>query len=96
MLLSKDGALQLLLIIDHIFDWARDVYRPAIFHHLKYLSSNDASDTISIANDSDIFSLNNPVRTSRWKPFMFGSKFGPNAMFRQRKPLSASQTCLVP
>lgn len=27
---SRDEALQLLLILDHIFDWARDQYRPSI------------------------------------------------------------------
>ena len=63
MLLSKDGALQLLLIIDHIFDWARDIYRPAILRHLLNLGGNDAGNTIRIAQDSDIQSLNNQVRT---------------------------------
>lgn len=58
---SKDGALQLLLIIDHIFDWARDIYRPAILRHLESLSADNASDTEGIAHDSDIFSLQNPI-----------------------------------
>lgn len=64
MITSKEGVLQLLLIVDHMFDWARDIYRPAILRHLKSLSDHNASDTMSIANDSDIFSLNNPV--GRW------------------------------
>ena len=63
VLLSKDAALQLLLIIDHIFDWARDSYRPAILRHLRSLGSNDANDTMSISNDSDVFSSINAVGT---------------------------------
>ena len=55
-----DGALQLLLIMDHIFDWARDVYRPAILRHLKFLSDPDPSDAMSMTSDSDIFSVKRP------------------------------------
>lgn len=67
VLSSKDGALQLLLIIDHIFDWARDIYRPTVLRHLKSLSSNGASngssDTMSMDNDSDVFSLHHSIGT---------------------------------
>lgn len=49
----RDDALRLLLIIDYVFDWARDLYRPNIFHDLKTLV---ARDTASLAEDSDIFS----------------------------------------
>jgi hypothetical protein len=42
------------LIIDYIFDWARDIYREAIISQLRSLS---ASDTPSLANDSDIYSM---------------------------------------
>ena len=59
-MVSLDGALQLLLIMDHIFDWARDVYRPAILRHLKFLSEADCSDAMSMISDSDIFSLKGP------------------------------------
>lgn len=63
MLSSKDGALQLLLIIDHIFDWARDIYRPTVLRHIKSLHDDAANDAMSVVNDSDIFSLNNPIGT---------------------------------
>ena len=46
-----DGALQLLLIVDYIFDWARDIYRPAILGELHTLSTGDV-----ITTDSEIFS----------------------------------------
>jgi hypothetical protein len=59
---SHDGALQLILILDHVFDWARDVYRPAILHHLKSLSVDDLTDTGSVSTDSNIFSMADPVR----------------------------------
>jgi len=55
--MSKDGALQLLLIVDYIFDWARDIYRPSILRRLKCLAGGHADDQISLANDSDIMSM---------------------------------------
>lgn len=42
---SKNGALQLLLIIDYIFDWARDIYRHSIMRDLHNLSTNNMSET---------------------------------------------------
>jgi hypothetical protein len=42
-----------LLIVDYIFDWARDIYRESIVSELRSLS---ASDTQSLTNDSDIYS----------------------------------------
>jgi hypothetical protein len=50
---SNNDALRLLLIVDYIFDWARDIYRETIIGELRTLS---ASDNPSSANDSDIFS----------------------------------------
>ena len=50
---DKDGALQLVLILDYVFDWARDVYRETIINQLKSLAAVNAP---SLANDSDIFS----------------------------------------
>jgi hypothetical protein len=38
---SKNGALQLLLIIDYIFEWARDIYRLSIKEDLQKLSTNN-------------------------------------------------------
>ncbi|KAF2809204.1 uncharacterized protein BDZ99DRAFT_533885, partial [Mytilinidion resinicola] len=53
-LVPKEGALRLLLIIDYIFDWARDIYRETIISELRSLS---ASDTHSLSNDSDVISM---------------------------------------
>ncbi|OBT45941.1 hypothetical protein VE00_04240 [Pseudogymnoascus sp. WSF 3629] len=59
---NDDKALQLLLIIDYIFDWARDVYKPTVMTLLKSLrvireDSNDKGATIAeVATDIDIFS----------------------------------------
>ncbi|OBT65441.1 hypothetical protein VE03_06066 [Pseudogymnoascus sp. 23342-1-I1] len=66
-----ESTLQLLLIIDYIFDWARDIYRPSLISQLKKLakapSEDDdrtCDDDISgIGSDSDIFSLANPKQT---------------------------------
>lgn len=57
---SKNGALQLLLIVDYIFDWARDVYRPAILGELHTLATGDV-----IAADSEVFSATSR-RLSTW------------------------------
>jgi hypothetical protein len=53
-IVSKNDALQLLLIVDYIFDWARDNYREAIIGELRTLAATDSS---SLAEDSEIFSL---------------------------------------
>ena len=60
---STDGALQLLLIIDYISDWARHIYRPAILRHLLYLSGGNAGDTTSFANSINALSFNGPRGT---------------------------------
>jgi hypothetical protein len=55
-ILSPDGALQLLLLVDYIFDWARDAYREDIIRELRVLASGD-NDTASVLGaDSDIYS----------------------------------------
>ncbi|KAF4335653.1 hypothetical protein FBEOM_10490 [Fusarium beomiforme] len=56
---SLDSALQLLLIIDYIADWARDIYREGIARSLYKLTESDSA---SLARDADIFSLAGNVR----------------------------------
>ena len=59
-----DSALQLLLIIDYIYDWARDVFRPSIISQLAMLA-NPTQDKGQVHDngftmadtDSDVFSL---------------------------------------
>ena len=65
-LLSQDQALQLVLIVDYIFDWARDIYRPSILRQLKSFASGKAFDEISFLHDSDIYSLKRGV--THWMP----------------------------
>ncbi|KAL5341914.1 hypothetical protein BJX70DRAFT_405308 [Aspergillus crustosus] len=48
---SRSGALQLLMIIDYIFDWARDGYRPSILKELNILAGTEMP-----LFDPDIFS----------------------------------------
>ena len=62
----KDNALQLILIVDYIMDWARDVYRPSILRQLKSIGTGKAYDEVSLATDSDIFSLRRNI--SSWIP----------------------------
>ena len=52
-IIHEHQALRLLLIIDHIFDWARDVYRRNIIDNLLSLAANP---TPSLADDSEIYS----------------------------------------
>jgi hypothetical protein len=56
--------LQLLLIIDYIFDWARDVYRPTLISQLEALAkpTSEGDDEgknrlVRIFTDSDVYSL---------------------------------------
>jgi hypothetical protein len=59
---DRENALRLLLIVDSIFDWARDLYRDAVIRSLMALS---ASDLGSLAyKDSDIFSFES--RVNKW------------------------------
>jgi hypothetical protein len=53
---SRNGALQILLLVDYIFDWARDIYRPGVLQLLKGLSKNEFDDFASISSDTDILS----------------------------------------
>jgi len=57
---SDEGALQLLLMIDYIFDWARDVYRETIISELMSLS---ISDSRIFEYDSDILSSYDRLET---------------------------------
>src|SRR5579871_2801259 len=59
--MEKDISLQLLLIIDYIVDWARDVYRPSILRQLKAFATGLAYDQVSLSTDSDIFSFNGRI-----------------------------------
>ena len=58
---NHDEALQLILIIDFIVDWARDVYRPSILLQLKVLGTADTIRTMSFSLDTDIHSLRSNV-----------------------------------
>ncbi|KFY35801.1 hypothetical protein V494_05585 [Pseudogymnoascus sp. VKM F-4513 (FW-928)] len=63
---DEDKSLQLLLIIDYVADWARDIYRPSILKHLKSTVSQIAYDQVSLSNDSDVYSLKRQI--SNWIP----------------------------
>lgn len=47
--------MQLLLIVDYIADWARDIYRPSILKHLKSTVSKIPYDQVGLINDSDVY-----------------------------------------
>ena len=56
-IMEKDISLQLLLIIDYIIDWARDIYRLSILWQLKSSATGLAYDQVSLSTDSEIFSF---------------------------------------
>lgn len=58
---NHDEALQLILIIDFIVDWARDVYRPSILLQLKALGTADTIRRMSPSLDTDIYSFRSNV-----------------------------------
>ncbi|CZR61240.1 uncharacterized protein PAC_11136 [Phialocephala subalpina] len=53
---GRDEALQLILIVDYILDWARDIYRPNLLRQLKMLGLVDLSDGATVAVDPDVYS----------------------------------------
>ena len=60
---SQDGALQILLLVDYIFNLARDLYRHGIIARLLRAYSNNTSgvevnDTVSISLEIDFSSMN--------------------------------------
>ena len=55
-ILTLDGALQLLLLVDYIFDWARDIYREDIIRELRVLASGDNDAASVLGTDIDIYS----------------------------------------
>ncbi len=55
-ILTLDGALQLLLLVDYIFDWARDIYREDILRELRVLASGDNDAASVVGTDIDIYS----------------------------------------
>lgn len=54
---DRESALHLLLLIDYIVDWGRDIYRPRVLSYLRILSIPDVEKAMSIGPDSNIFSL---------------------------------------
>ncbi|KAI3343193.1 hypothetical protein F4824DRAFT_444779 [Ustulina deusta] len=65
-LTTNDGALQLILIVDYIIDWARDVYRATILREMQALATGKSWDEISVGFESEIYSQYN--RVFNWIP----------------------------
>jgi len=61
-ILSRNGALQLLLLVDYIFDWARDIYREDIIKELRVLASQENDRASFVYTDTDIYSAREPRR----------------------------------
>lgn len=53
---TRTGALQLLLLVDYVFDWARDVYRDYIIQELRILASGENDAASIVHSDTDIYS----------------------------------------
>ncbi|KAN0096873.1 hypothetical protein V8E51_015678 [Hyaloscypha variabilis] len=69
---SQDGALQILLLIDYISDWGRDIYRPSIARLLKRVVDNtsrrERDETESIQLGTDFSSM--APRVADWQDQM--------------------------
>ena len=61
---TLDGALQILLLVDYIFDWARDLYRPGVIGLLKSLSKGPSDDNATVSTDSAIPSIRHSIPPS--------------------------------
>ncbi|KAI4940473.1 hypothetical protein J4E86_010853 [Alternaria arbusti] len=53
---GHDAALQLVLIMDYIVDWARDIYRPNIIRQLKSVIDKGQQSSYTVTADPDILS----------------------------------------
>lgn len=53
---SEDHALQLLLVVDFILDWARAIFRPKALQRIKALSVSDSTFHMTQSTDSNMFS----------------------------------------
>ncbi|KAI4915315.1 hypothetical protein J4E85_010440 [Alternaria conjuncta] len=53
---GHDAALQLVLIMDYIVDWARDIYRPNIIRQLKSVVDKGQQSSYTVTADPDILS----------------------------------------
>ncbi|KAK0743081.1 hypothetical protein B0T18DRAFT_330457 [Schizothecium vesticola] len=53
---TRDGALQLLLLVDYLFDWARDRYREDIIGALRIVAHGESDAASGVYQDTDIFS----------------------------------------
>lgn len=72
-LMFNDNALQLVLIVDYIVDWARDIYRPSLLRQLISLSTGQEYNLISEVCDSDIYStMRQPTDWGSAAPNTFG------------------------
>ena len=53
---TRSGALQLLLLVDYVFDWAIGVYRDYIIQELRALASGKNDAASIVYSDTDIYS----------------------------------------
>ncbi|EUC44388.1 hypothetical protein COCMIDRAFT_27266 [Bipolaris oryzae ATCC 44560] len=59
-----DEALQLVLIVDYIVDWARDIFRPSIIRQLKSVVDKGSRSSYTIIEEPDILSI--PGYANSW------------------------------
>ena len=52
-----DEALQLVLIMDYIVDWARDIFRPSIMRQLMSVVDKGEQSSYTIVDQPDILSI---------------------------------------
>ncbi|USP81292.1 hypothetical protein yc1106_08566 [Curvularia clavata] len=59
-----DEALQLVLIVDYIVDWARDIFRPSIIRQLMSVVDKGSQSSYTIVEEPDILSI--PGYANSW------------------------------
>ena len=58
-----DEALQLVLIMDYIVDWARDIFRPSIMRQLMSVVDKGEQSSYTIVDQPDILSIHDPANS---------------------------------
>jgi hypothetical protein len=84
----------LILIVDYILDWARDIYRPSILKLLKSIATGSAFDQTSLTVDDDIFSMRRKI--SDWIPAPPSTIVGVDTEDLERPPVALEHQSMLP
>lgn len=93
-ILTEDGALQLLLLVDYIYDWARDNYREDIIRLLRIFASGK-NETPGIYADTDIYSTRAESVLPNNNQELERKEYLDRVLLRQQFAMLGTQACAI-